>query len=297
VIEVVEPGLLTSVQDETGRPAWRHLGVPAGGALDPWAARLANRLVGNRDDAALLECTILGPALRFEAPSRIALVGALDATVDSVPLGEGASRMLRAGSVVRIADGRDARAWLAVAGGIDVPIVLGGRGTDLRSGFGGWEGRALRAGDRIPIGAPPPSTNEASGRWGGAWPDGAIRVVVGPHASERALAALTAAVWRVAPQSDRTGVRLEASHAAGGEVPSMPLPLGAVQVPPDGRPIIMLADRPVTGGYEVPAVVIAADVGRVARSGPGDELSFRIVSRDAARRARAAIERELEQIG
>ena len=279
-IEVVEPGVVTTVQDPFGRRDWRHVGVPAGGAADPWSARLANRLVGNPDDAALLELTLAGPTLRFTEPALVALVGKMAATLDGLPLAPGAARVLRAGAQLRIGEGRDARAWLAIGGGLAVEPLLGSASTDLRSGFGGHEGRVLRAGDRLAHGTP-----LGSGfRWVGSQPTGPIRIVPGTHPG---IEGLTEGTWRIGSEADRAGVRLDGAplEAASGEVASMGLPLGAIQVPPDGRPIVMLADRPVTGGYPVPAVVIGADIGRVARLRPGDELRFASASLEVARRA------------
>jgi biotin-dependent carboxylase-like uncharacterized protein len=285
-IEVVEPGILTTVQDAVGRRDWRHVGVPAGGAADPWSARLVNRLVGNPDRAALLEVTLAGPTLRFIEPALVALVGQMAATLDGLPLRPNAARPVRAGAQLRIGEGRDARAYLAIGGGLKVDPLLGSASTDLRSGFGGLDGRALRAGDRL-------SHGSAAGpgyRWLGVEPTGPIRIVPGPHP---AIEGLTGVLWRVGAEADRTGVRLDGPRMEGGEVASMGLPLGAIQVPPDGRPIVMLADRPVTGGYPLPAVVIGADIGRVARLRPGDELRFASVSTDEARSALRRAEEEL----
>ena len=287
-IEVVEPGTLTTVQDPLGRRAWRHVGVPAGGAADPWAARLANRLVGNPDDAALLELTLTGPTLSFTGPALVAVVGEMAATLHGLPLGSGAARALRAGAQLRIGEGRDARAYLAIGGGLEIEPLLGSAATDLRSGFGGLDGRALRSRDRLTHG-------DARGpgfRWLGRERSGPIRVVAGPHPG---LDGLIATPWRIGQEADRTGARLDGPRleAAIGEVPSMGLPLGAIQVPPDGRPIVMLADRPVTGGYPVPAVVIGADIGRVARLRPGDELRFASVSLEEAR---SALRRATEEL-
>lgn len=288
-IEVVEPGLLTSVQDAGGRRDWRHLGVAVGGAADACSARLANRLVGNPDAAALLEMTLDGPLLRFDVPSIVAVTGGLVAGVDGLPLEPDSTRAVRPGSLLRIRPGTGARGYLAVAGGLEVEPVLGARATELHTGFGGHEGRALRAGDRL-------RTGTASGppmRWTGQRPepDASIRIVVGPHAE--ALAALVENRFRVSAQADRIGLRLEEAVDGGGETASMGLPLGAVQVPPDGRPIIMLADRPVTGGYRVAAVVIGADVGRVAQLRAGDAVAFAEVSLDEARQAWRRAEEEL----
>ena len=287
MIEILEPGPLTSVQDPVGRRGWRHLGVPVGGAADAWSARLANRLVGNPEDAALLEITLGGLVLTVDRPTRLALTGGLEAS--GLPANEG--RTVGAGTTLQIEAADGARGYLAVAGGVVVEPVLGSVSTDLRTGFGGLEGRALRVGDRLEVGSP----RGAAGRWSGRRESGPVRVVAGPHPDgfERLLAE-----WTVAVEADRTGVRLGGPALdPEGEVPSLGLPEGAIQVPPDGRPIVMLADRPVTGGYPVPACVIRADIGRVAQLRTGDRLTLASVSleeaRDALRRAEdqlAAIE-------
>ncbi len=288
-IEVIDPGLLTSVQDPVGRRAWRHLGVPVGGAADAWSARLANRLAGNADDAALLEMTLTGGTFRLHEPALAAIAGGLTASVDGMPLSPDSARSVKGGSVLRVLAGAGCRGYLAVAGGILVDEVLGSRSTDLRTGFGGHQGRALRAGDRLGVGtrSGPPM------RWLGRRPASAdvLRVVSGLH--DEALVALLSRRFTVGAEADRSGVRMEESVDGGGETPSMGLPLGAVQLPPDGRPIVMLADRPVTGGYRVPAVVIGADVSSVAQLRPGDEMRFASVSMDEALDAWRGTEEEL----
>jgi len=287
VIEVVEPGLLTSVQTPSGRIGWRHLGVPVGGAADAWSARLANRVVGNPDDAAVLEITLMGPTLRLVTSTLLAVTGAhFDVTLGGLPLPPFAAHRAPAGSTLQIGDGEGARAYLAVHGGIAVPELLGSASTDLRSGFGGYEGRALRAGDRLSIGR---ATASGTGRrWTGHLATtGPIRIVPGPHHDRFGPDALTRAAWAVGTAADRTGVRLvgPALPATEVEVASMGLPLGAIQVPPDGQPIVMLADRPVTGGYPVPACVIRADVGRVAQLRTADGVQFASVSLEEAQEA------------
>ncbi|MGH2383193.1 MAG: biotin-dependent carboxyltransferase family protein [Candidatus Limnocylindria bacterium] len=289
MIEVVDAGVLTSVQTADGRPGWRHIGVPVGGAVDPWSARLANRLVGNPDDAALLEVTHDGPSLRFSAASAVALTGAsFDAILDGLPLPANLGRRVRPGSLLRIGIGDGARAYLAVGGGIEVAPMLGSSSTDLRTGFGGHHGRALQAGDRLASGV----SSAVIRRWAGHAPEGRIRIVAGPHDGGERLAGEE---WMVGAEADRTGLRLDGPPLAADppEVASMGLPLGAIQVPPDGRPIVMLADRPVTGGYPVPACVIRADIGRVAGLRPGDPVAFASVSMEEARAALRAYENEL----
>lgn len=298
MLEVLDPGPLTSVQTPSGRRGWQHLGVPVGGAADAWSARLANRLVGAGPDAPLLEATIAGPTLRFEAPTLVALTGSpWEATLDGLPLPPNQSRATRAGSLLRVGTGPGLRAYVAI-GGLAVDEVLGSASTDLRSGFGGHEGRALRVGDHLriePRSGPPL-------RWRGSRdlpPTGdPVRLLPGPHAGDDLLARLVAPAWRVSDAADRTGVRLESGSPLSGrpEVPSMGLPAGAIQLPPDGRPIVMLADRPVTGGYPVLACVIRADVGRVARLRPGDDVRFAQVSSQEAVAALRAAEAALDDV-
>ena len=284
-IEVLEGGFLTTVQDPFGRPGWRRYGVQAAGALDPDAAAAANRNAGNDRAAGLLEITVLGPTLRLAAPARVSLAGAdLGAVIDGRPLAPGSSAV---GSQIRFGKRRSgARAYLGVAGGIAVPAVLGSRSTDLRSGFGGFEGRALRPGDHLPIGvggdAEPTSRPTVSVRAGA----GPIRVLPGPHPDRFATGALDRLCetdWAASSRADRMAYRLEGppiERLATSELPSLGLPLGAVQVPPDGGPIVMLADRPVTGGYPVIACVARADIGRVAQLLPGDPVRFTLARDD-----------------
>jgi biotin-dependent carboxylase-like uncharacterized protein len=281
-ITVLEPGPLSSIQDPVGRPGWRRYGVPVGGAADAWSARLANRLVGNPEQAALIEITIGGAGLEFERTSLVALTGGLSGMLDGRPLPATTAVDVPSGSVVRVEPGDGARGYLAVAGGIEVDPILGSGSTDLRSGFGGSEGRALAAGDVLRLG---PAADPRRLAWRGSREDGPIRLVAGPHGP--GLDEMCAVAWSVGVAADRAGVRLDGPSiaVAPSEVPSMGLPLGAVQVPPDGRPIAMLVDRPVTGGYPVPAVVIRADVGRVAQLLTGDEVRFASVTMDDALRA------------
>lgn len=291
MIEVVEAGPLSAVQDPFGRPGWARYGIPAGGAADAWSARLANRMAGNPESAALIEVLIGGAAFRVHATAVVAVTGGLAAAVGARSLPSPGVVRVGPGTTIRLDHGDGARGYLAVAGGIVVEPVLGSASTDLRSGFAGHEGRALRAGDRLAVGVP----HGAHGTWRGRAATGPIRILEGPQPT--LLDPLLGATWTVGVEADRAGVRLDGpSLDGGGEVPSMGLPLGAIQVPPDGRPIVMLVDRPVTGGYPVPACVIGADVGRVAQLRTGDEVTFALVTVEQARRAWQERMRELAAI-
>lgn len=284
-LEVLAPGPQTTVQD-LGRCGWRHLGVARGGALDPEAAMLANRLVGNAPDAAVLELTLHGPTLRLHRPVRLAICGArVDATFEpdahppcvvpagrpvALPPGTLRLKSLRAG----------ARAWVAVAGGLDVPLVLGSRSTDLRGGFGGVEGRALRAGDVIGLVAPPALAVAASviPRWrleprAYDSPGEPIRFVPSMHS---AAGPLMRELWRVHPDSNRQGLRLDgrAIATSAENLLSAAVAPGTIQLPPDGQPIVLLADAQTVGGYPRLGHVIAVDLPRLARLRPGDALRF-----------------------
>jgi biotin-dependent carboxylase-like uncharacterized protein len=292
-VAVLDAGALTSVQDVTGRRGFGRYGVTSGGACDPWSARLANRLAGNPDDAAVLEATLEGPSLRFDVsvPRVIAIAGAdLGARLDGFALRPGEPGVARPGSVLRCR-GRVSglRAYIAVAGGFAVERLLGSTATDLRSGFGGVDGRALRAGDRLSINPVPAGQRPRITASSLDTASQTIRMLDGPHLDRFAGGAvdeLCATQWIVSDASDRTGMRLEGGairHGPrGAEVASLGLPAGAIQVPPDGRPIITLADRPVTGGYAVLGCVILADLGVAAQRGAGDALRFSRIGHDEA---------------
>lgn len=294
-IEVLAPGLLTTVQDR-GRAGWRHLGVGVAGALDAYAHALANLLVGNAPDAAALELTLAGPRLRFDRPVEIALCGAdVDARCDGSTLPRARPLRLREGSELALGACRaGARAYLAVAGGIAVAPVLGSRSTDLRGGFGGVEGRALRSGDVLPLGGSPRCDVDAIeiAPWWiddapGGDPRGTVRVLPGADATAPA-DALYAHAWKVSAASNRQGLRLEGAAlevAHRGERVSAPVAPGSVQLPPDGHPIVLLADAQTHGGYPRIGHVIRADRPRLAQLRPGDRLRFAPCTPEAARDA------------
>lgn len=276
-ITVLKAGSLSTVQD-LGRAGYAHLGVPRSGALDVPALVRANRLVGNPDAAAGLEMTLMGAQLHFRRAAMIVFTGAeMPATLDGSELPRDAAVPIRAGQIVAIgAARRGVRAYLAVAGGIEAPLTLGSRSTDLLSGLGP---PALRDGDVLGIGAlrgvdgaPPPVRVIED--------EPVLRILAGPRDDWFAagtLPGLCAQRWTVSPDSNRIGLRLRGvplARAIARELPSEGLVAGAIQVTPDGQPVVMLADHPTTGGYPVIAAVTAEDLPVLAQCRPGSFVRF-----------------------
>jgi biotin-dependent carboxylase-like uncharacterized protein len=296
MLEVVEPGLLTTIQD-AGRPDAVGLGVPCGGACDPWSLRVANALAGNEPWAPAIEVTVVGPTLRVLADCHIGLAGAdLDVRIQpgDQRLEPGTSRVLRQGETVvfgAATPGAGVRAYLALSGGVDVPLVLGSASTCLVGRFGGMAGRPLMAGDVIRAGDGPSHGDSSLRRWHGetspalAAPSRPLRVLPGPHADRLAGGAfeqLLATEWTVSAHGDRQGIRLDGAPLPvddrAAEMLSQGVCWGAIQLPPDGQPICLLADRQTIGGYPVAAVVISADLPLLGQLGPTDGIRFVRVS-------------------
>jgi len=295
-IVVIDGGLLTTVQD-LGRYGYQRFGVPVSGAMDVAALRLANRLAGNADHLAGLEMTLTGPVLRFDGRAVAALAGAdLGARLNGRRVPGDRAFTLGRGDVLSF-DGqrRGVRAYLAVQGGIPVPEVLRSRSTYLASGFGGYGGRALRAGDRLPLPpradvpapvrvAPPPKARPAGQPL-------RLRVVLGPQIdafTEAGRATFLSAVYTLSHRADRVGCRLEGptiEHAGSADIVSDGTAFGAVQVSGDGQPLVLMADRGTTGGYTRIATVISADLSVLAQAMPGDRVSFDAVPLAEAVRA------------
>jgi biotin-dependent carboxylase-like uncharacterized protein len=293
-IEVIDGGMLTTVQD-LGRYGCQRYGVPTSGALDLFSLRAANRLVGNPDTAAGLEVTLIGPRLKFLVPATVALTGAdLGARLDGQPLPRWQSVLVEAGATLSFGEPRDGmRAYLAVAGGIDVPVVLGSRSTYTRSKLGGVEGRPIRAGDVLQVcgdrpvllgGAlrMPEANRPAYGH------SHVLRVVLGPQDDRFTTSGIDtflSSTYTVAPQSDRMGYRLTGpaiEHLRGPDIVSDGTPFGAVQVAGDGVPIVLLADRGTAGGYTKIATAIGPDLPRLAQALPDDTVRFLRIDLDAA---------------
>jgi antagonist of KipI len=268
--------------------------------MDLGSHRLANNLVGNSADAATLEATLIGPELRMEQDSVVAIAGAdLDASLDSAPLPMHTAVRARAGSVLRFGQRRSGgRAYVAFAGGIAAPLFLGSAATHTRSAMGGFEGRAVRAGDRLLLGAPksqrPLVTDTRVARptvAGGA----RLRVLAGPQEDffpSSAFEMLLATRFLVSSDSDRMGYRLIAPRPVprieDREMISDAAFTGGIQVPVSGQPIMLMADRPTTGGYPQIAIVITADLPRAGQLVPGDWVEFQLASMHEAIAALAA---------
>ncbi|MFI7348460.1 biotin-dependent carboxyltransferase family protein [Streptomyces sp. NPDC049936] len=278
-LAVVRAGALTTVQDR-GRPGHAHLGVPRSGALDAPAAALVNRLVGNPPEAAVLETTLTGCALRPRCAVTVAVGGApCPVTVDGRPVSWGAPVGVPAGALLDVGPaGSGVRSYVAVSGGVLAEQVLGSRSTDLLSGLGPpplSDGMVLALGrprgrhacvDVAPQPAPPAEL--------------ILRVTPGPRAdwfTPEAVRTFTSRAYRVSAASNRIGLRVEGpplERARAGELPSEGMVLGAVQVPPDGRPVVFLADHPTTGGYPVIGVVRSRDLPAAAQAVPGTPVRF-----------------------
>ncbi|MCT9093974.1 biotin-dependent carboxyltransferase family protein [Streptomyces sp. ASQP_92] len=278
-LSVVRAGALTSVQDE-GRFGHAHLGVPRSGALDLPASRLANRLVGNAPGAAVLETTLNGCAVRPRCAVTVAVTGApCPVTVDGRAVAWGAAVRVPSGAVVEVgAATRGVRSYLAFAGGVAVEPVLASRSTDLLSGLGP---PPLRDGAVLPLGRPGrghPYADVAPAP--GVAHELVLRVRPGPRAdwfTPDAQRVLATGRYRVSSASNRIGLRTEGPalrRAVQGELPSEGMVLGAVQVPPDGLPVVFLADHPTTGGYPVIGVVPESDLAAAAQAAPGTPLRF-----------------------
>jgi biotin-dependent carboxylase-like uncharacterized protein len=304
-LRVIAPGLSTTVQD-AGRVGWQRFGIPVSGALDRVALAAANIVAGNAAGAAALECLYQGPTLEVEAGSARIAVAGFGATLEVADgNGEFVRRMAALESVTVkrgarakvVIQGPGVSAYLAVEGGIAVPELLGSRSTCARARLGGFEGRALISGDAVPLAA-----LTAAARDERRLPDlelgpvDRLRVVLGPqddHFTAKAIRALLNDTFKIAPISDRMGLRLTGprlEHAKGFDIVSDGTVAGAIQVPGDGQPIILLADRQTTGGYPKIATVISADLPALGRAGPGAELRFRAVSVAEAEAARRALD-------
>lgn len=308
---VIRSGFQTSVQD-LGRAGFRQFGVSTSGALDPFALRVANLLVENEEGATGLEITLGGLQLRFEDDRIVAWCGGeFDVQIGSRALPAGHVARLQAGEESKFGRAQSGcRCWLAISGGIDVPAVLGSRSTDLRASFGGLEGRALRDGDILPLctwpGSAIPTTAVSS--WTGPhdWVSPAkqypvlrfVRGVDWDRFSASALQRFTSEVFAVSPDSDRMGARLEGpelKREKETDLISEAVAPGTIQVPPGGKPILLLGDCQTIGGYPKIAHVITVDLGIAAQLRAGDNVRFSEVSLQDAYRLLLEREHDLDR--
>lgn len=323
-IRVIRPGMLTSVQD-AGRYGFQKYGVIVSGAMDPFAHRIANLLVGNTETDATLEMTLKGPTLEFREDALISICGGdLSPSVEGVPVPLWRPVFLRKGSVLAFGHCRSGtRAYLAVAGGWSVPPVMDSRSTYLRAGIGGYQGRGLQAGDELACGEPTPLGGRIAKRlmaqltaapfaaadWGvaqellpGYSPQPTIRAMRGNQSAWFTADSVTrffAEPFRITPQSDRMGYRLDGPTlelTEQTELLSEAVAFGTVQVPSEGKPIVLLADRQTTGGYPKIAQIAAVDLPLIAQTKPGDTIHFTEISREEAEWLLLVREHEIRQL-
>jgi len=317
-IEVVKPGLATTVQD-AGREGYYHLGIPLSGALDQYSFRAANLLVGNDENAAVLECTLLGPELAFRQGAIVAVTGAnLEPRVNGDPRPTNESFPLKQGDVLSFSFLKaGARAYLAVAGGIDVPLVLGSRSTYGLGAFGGFQGRGLKAGDLVPVGAP--GGGARAGRTLAAElrqplpRQLELRVVPGLYyhrLTEQSARDFFEDVWSVAPEADRIGYRYRHGRPmkwkerkqpfGAGSDPSNIVdagyPFGSIQVPGGLEPIVLHRDAVSGGGYAMIGTVISADMDAIAQMQPNNKAQFVAVDMEQALAARRDYRARLDRL-
>lgn len=297
-VSVLRAGMLTTVQD-AGRWGHQSLGVPVAGPMDGTAHRMANAIVGNPPDAATLEATIVGPELRMEQETRVAVTGGdLRATLSGADVPLAALVRCPKNSVMRFGARRTgARAYVAFDGGIGTEPVLGSRATDVTSGLGGIAGRAVHVGDRLPLGPLTTRTATVTAKQRDLPAGGArLRVLPGPQANffePSALESLARTRFTISPRSNRMGYRLSGGTVASpvrGDMISDVTVTGGLQVPPSGDPILLMADRQTTGGYPQLAVVITADLPVAGQLGPGDWVEFEVCRRSDAIAALVAAE-------
>ncbi len=292
-IHVLEPGFLTSIQD-LGRFGYAHLGVSASGAADSFALRIGNLLVGNKEEAAGLEMTLTGGLYEFAKPCSVAITGShFSPRLNSSEAPMWRAFNVAAGQRLKIgATQEGARCYLCIQGGFDLPLTLGSYSTHLMTSLGGCSGRALRKGDVLKVRSSAHALVEAPSEDFSSWYQrNVLRVTAGLQEdffSKEEIEIFYASSYEVAEDSNRMGLRLlgpQLKHVAGSEIVTEGAPLGAVQVPQNGKPIILFVEHQTTGGYPKIANIISADMHRVGQLRPRDVVRFRKVSLEEARAA------------
>ncbi|QEK11404.1 biotin-dependent carboxyltransferase family protein [Crassaminicella thermophila] len=289
-INVIYPGLLTSVQDE-GRYGYQQFGVPVSGVMDSFSHRVANILVGNDEKEAVLEVTMLGPKIVFENDSVIAITGGdLSPMINGKAISMWESIYVKKGDQLSFGGIKSGcRSYIAFAGGIDVDVIMGSKSTYMKGKIGGFEGRALKAGDIVKIGVPKEDLSILIGRKVSQkyipkiTSPFEVRVVLGPqdeYFTQKGINTFLSNEYIVTNECDRMGFRLDGEaieHVDGGDIISDGIAFGAIQIPGHGKPIIMMADRQTTGGYTKIANVISSDLYKIAQAKPNDKIRFKKV--------------------
>ena len=307
-IEVIEPGFLTTVQD-TGRYGYQRYGVPVAGAMDILALRAANLLVGNHEENACLEITLLGPKLRFLVDTTIALAGAdLTPTLDGIPITTWQSVKVPKGSIIGFQHSRSGiRAYLSVARGFDVPKVMGSRSTYMNAAIGGFQGRPIQTGDVLRSFKTALDVYQKNRKFPRVSipsyvHDQKLRVVMGPQDdffTKDGIKTFLSSEYTVTNDSDRMGYQLDGpiiQHKHGADIISDGTSSGAVQVPANGKPIVLMADRGTTGGYAKIATIISADIYKVAQAAHSDKVRFTLVTLEEAYKSAREQEKNLHKI-
>ena len=292
-IKIIKAGLLTTIQD-MGRYGYQETGMSVSGVMDTRSTSLANILVGNEENEAVLEVTMMGPTIEFTADNMIAVTGGdLGAKLDGADLPRYEAVLVKAGQTLSFAMPKTgARAYVAFAGGLNVPVVMGSKSTNLKSKIGGFEGRKLEAGDEIGFTAPKTSLPNMEKRKlqvpDFSAKEHVIRVVLGPQDDcfpQSSIDTFYNSVYTISNEYDRMGCRMQGpviKHKVGGDIITDGISFGAVQVPSHGNPIVMMADHQTTGGYTKIGNVISVDLPILAQSMPGHKIHFKWISIEAA---------------
>lgn len=322
-VEVLQSGLSTTVQD-LGRFGYQQHGVIVSGAMDTLALKLANRLVGNPENEAALEITLLGPRLKFHEDKLIAICGGdFSPLIDGKPVPARRPVLVRSGSVLKFSHAKNGcRAFVSFAGGIEVPKVLGSRSTYLRAKIGGYNGRPLQKGDHLKTKQPQAVSLELIGLLSNkndstpfvaadwyigenilpSYENSTVRVIRGPQFKKftrESRRAFFEQEFQITPQSDRMGYRLSGSKlelVQPLELLSEAVTAGTIQVPPDGRPIILMADRQTTGGYPKIGFIASVDLPILAQRKPGEKIRFKEISLKEAQQAMMKVERMIKTV-
>lgn len=308
-IKILKPGSLTTIQDR-GRYGYQQFGIPVAGAMDEYALRIANYLVDNDENEGCLEITLLGPTIEFTEETLIAITGAdLGAKINDKPCPLWQAILVKKGDLLKFTGVRGGcRAYLAIAGGFDVPIFMESKSTYVRGQLGGFQGRPLKAGDEVSIFKIPANKKAISGRTvPGEYKykfanSITLRVVLGPQKeafSEKGLNTFLTSTYQISNEADRMGYRLTGEiieHKKGADIISDGIAIGSVQVPGHGSPIIMMADRQTTGGYTKIATVITPDLRKLAQAKPGDSIKFQAISIEEAQQIYLDYENKLQEL-